>query len=99
MLDILNCLVRSAIERERQAEIAVGSSEIRVEFERASIFVHRLIGLSLRKGHPRQRHVSPWVAVVELRRPRSELRRFLNLRLKLRSGPNHPAPHRKHEGW
>ena len=65
-------LVRSAVERERQAEIAVGGGEVRIEVECALEFLDRLVGAPHREGHVAKREMRPWVAIVEFRRPRGE---------------------------
>ena len=85
-------LVRSAVERERQAEIAVGGGEVRVEVECALKFLDRLVGPPHQEGDIAEREMRPRVAVVEFRRPGSERRCLLHLRLRESSNRHSPTP-------
>ena len=79
LLYMVDRLVRSAVKRERQTEIAVRGGEAWVEIECSLEFIYRLVGAPPVVGRVAEGEVSPRVAVVKLRCPGGEGCRLLAL--------------------
>ena len=79
LFQMRNCFIRLTVESKRPAKIAVCGGEIRVQVDGALELLNRVLSVALRECHAAEREMRPWVALIELRRPRGKGRGPLSL--------------------
>src|SRR5688500_1265036 len=74
LVEVGDCIVRAAIQRQRESSRTQGGRKIRIEIERIGEVADGLLGAPTGKLLIAQRHMGPSIALIELGGTKRELR-------------------------